>query len=394
MPAKILITGGSIAGATLAWWLAWWGHDVTLMERAPAFREGGQNVDVRGAGREVIRRMGLEDAVRAQGTGEKGIAFVDARNRVRAQIDQDTFGSDGPTAELEILRGDLARLLYDAGKPGFATIFGDRILAFKDMASGIDVTFERGGTHRFDLVLVAEGIGSSTRKLAFGDAVKRRSLGLFMGYFTIARAGTDSEVARWFNAPGGRSVFLRPDNTGTTRVVLTVRQAPDGHEILPPEQQKAFLRDRFGDAGWELPRILAGLDQAEDFYFEAIGQILMDRWSRGRMALTGDAAWCASPISGMGTSLALTGAYVLAGELSRTPDHAAAFKSYERIMRPHVTKAQKVPGLGPRIAQPSTRTGIALQHAAINLLTSRQALTLRRRFGSAPSKAVELPDYR
>jgi 2-polyprenyl-6-methoxyphenol hydroxylase-like FAD-dependent oxidoreductase len=120
------------------------------MERAPAFREGGQNVDARGAGREVIQRMGLEDAVRAKGTGEKGIAFVDGRNRVRAQIDQYTFGSDGPTAELEILRGDLARLLYDAGKADFATIFGDRIAACEDMDSGIDVTFERGGTHRFD----------------------------------------------------------------------------------------------------------------------------------------------------------------------------------------------------------------------------------------------------
>jgi len=390
---EILITGASVAGASLAWWLARSGHEVTLVERAPAFREGGQNVDVRGAGREVVRRMGLEDAVRARGTGEAGIAFVDGANRVRAAIRRDDFGGEGPTAELEILRGDLARILFEAARGRCETVFGDRVASLREDGDGVEADLERGGRRRFDLVLVAEGIGSSTRRIVFGDAVRRRPLNLYMGWFTVPGAATDSSTARWFNAPGGRSVFLRPDGRGNARVVLTVRRPPDGLEDRGTDAQKAFLHGCFAGAGWEVPRLLAGMEAAEDFYFEAIGQVRMDGWTRGRVALCGDAAWCASPISGMGTTLALTGAYVLAGEISRAAGHAEAFATYERIMRPPVDRAQKVPSLGPRIAQPSTRIGIALQHALINAITSRPARAIGRRLLSPSEEATGLPAY-
>ena len=394
MTRTILITGASIAGTAMAWFLGRAGNDVTVVERAAGFRTEGQNVDLRGSGREVIRRMGLEDAVRSRGTGETGIAFVDAANRVRARVDLGQFGSDGLTAELEILRGDLADILYQAGLTGRVRFeFGNRVRAVAEDASGIDVSFASGPDRRFDLVIVAEGIGSSTRTLVFGTAATRRDLGLYMGYFTIPAGDTDGTAARWFNAVGGRSAFLRPDNRNTTRVVLTRRGPRTGMEDRTVAEQKAFLRDCFADAGWEMPRVLDGLAAADDFYFERIGQVRMPVWSQGRLVLTGDAAWCASPISGAGTTLALTGAYVLAGELGRTGDHAAAYAGYCEAMRPRVRQAQAVPSFGPRLAQPSTRLGIRLQHAAINLATSAPARWAINRMSGRPSRAPGLPEY-
>ncbi|WP_437509156.1 FAD-dependent monooxygenase [Sorangium sp. So ce1099] len=150
---------------------------------------------------------------------------------------------------------------------------------------------------------------------------------------------------------------------------------------------------KFADAGWETPRVLAALDEVKDFYFEAIGQVKMARWSKGRVALVGDAAYCASPITGMGASLSLVGAYVLAGELARRDDHAEAFAAYERIMRPYVNQAQNVPKAGPRIAQPQTRTGIALQQAALSLATKPGVSWLAGKLLSPPSYKIDLPDY-
>ncbi|WP_437653628.1 FAD-dependent monooxygenase [Sorangium sp. So ce1182] len=393
MKRHVLITGGSIAGPALAWWLARHGMTVTVVERAPTFRDGGQNIDVRGAGRKVVQRMGLEEAIRARTTHEEAIAFVDERNNVRARIGAEQFSGNGPVAELEILRGELARLLLDHSRASADYIFGDRIAALKDRGDKVEVRFERGDEREYDLVIVAEGIGSSTRAMQFGDEVERVPLDLYIAYFTIPRGESDSNVSRWFNAPGGRSVFLRPDNLGTTRAALSLQEKPRGHEKLPQDEQKAFLKERFADAGWETPRVLAALDEVKDFYFEAIGQVKMPRWSKGRVALVGDAAYCASPVSGMGTSLALVGAYVLAGELARSDDHARAFAAYERIMRPYVNQAQDVPKVGPRIAQPQTRTGIALQQAALSLASKPWLSRLAGKLLSPPSDKIDLPDY-
>ncbi|SEU19214.1 FAD-dependent monooxygenase [Stigmatella erecta] len=393
MKRDVLITGASIAGPALAWWLSRFGMTVTVVERSSEFRDGGQNIDVRGAGRTVLQRMGLEEAVAQHSTGEEGLAFVDGANQVKAEFNAEQLGGNGPTAEREILRGELARLLLEHSRGKAHYVFGDRIRGFEDHGDAVEVTFERGGRRRFDLVIAAEGIGSSTRKLLFGDAARRVPLDLYTAYFTIPRAAHDGKTARWFNAPGGLSVFLRPDNQGTTRAVLSVQQEPSGYEDLPPSEQKLFLKAKFAGAGWETPRVLAALDGAKDFYFEAIGQVKLDRWSKGRVALVGDAAYCASPISGMGTSLALVGAYVLAGELGRHDDPAQAFAAYERIMRPYVEQAQDVPKLGPRIAQPQTRAGIALQLGALHLASKPGLSKLAGKLLSPPADKIELPDY-
>jgi 2-polyprenyl-6-methoxyphenol hydroxylase-like FAD-dependent oxidoreductase len=198
---------------------------------------------------------------------------------------------------------------------------------------------------------------------------------------------------RWYNIPGGRCVCLRPDNLGTTRAFLSFQQAPSGYEKLPKDQQVSLLKHMFADAGWETPRVLAALEDATDLYLDAVGQVKMPRWSKGRIALVGDAAYCASPISGMGTSLGLCGAYVLAGELGRHADHTQAFAAYEKRLRPYVTQAQSVPGFAPRLASPHSRLGIALGHAVLRMSTAPGLRSLFAKILSPKADAIDLPNY-
>ncbi|MGH8448290.1 FAD-dependent monooxygenase [Pseudomonas sp.] len=390
---KVLITGASITGPALAYWLSRQGMDVTVVERAPEFRDGGQTIDVRGAGSVVVQRMGLEDLIRANTTQEQGIAFVDQRNHIRAFIGVNAFDGDGPIVELEILRGELAKLLIQHSQDRVTYRFGDSIEALEDDGAQVHVYFERGTEQVYDLVIVAEGIGSATRHLVFGDEVQRRPLDLYTAYFTVPRQPSDGDVMRWYNIPGGRCVCLRPDNLGTTRAFLSFQQAPSGYEKLPQAEQKNLLKQLFADAGWETPRVLAALEEATDLYLDAVGQVKMPRWSKGRIALVGDAAYCASPISGMGTSLGLSGAYVLAGELGRHADHHQAFAAYEKLMRPYVAQAQSVPTFAPRLASPHSRWGIALGHAVLRMATAPGLKTVFGKILSPKADAIDLPSY-
>lgn len=392
-PPKVLVTGASIAGPALAYWLSRQGMDITVVERAPEFRDGGQTIDVRGAGRVVLQRMGLEDQVRANTTHEKGIAFVDQVNRTKAFIAVNAFDGEGPIAELEILRGELAKLLIQHGQDRVSYRFGDSIETIEDNGEKVHVRFEQGDEQVYDLVIVAEGIGSTTRNQVFGNEVERRPLDLYTAYFTVPRQPSDGQIMRWHNIPGGRCVCLRPDNLGTTRAFLSFQQAPSGYEKLTQAEQKSLLKQMFADAAWETPRVLAALEEATDLYLDAVGQVKMPRWNKGRIAFVGDAAYCASPISGMGTSLGLCGAYVLAGELSRHADHAHAFAAYEKLMRPYVAQAQSVSKFAPRLASPHSRFGIALGHAVLRMATAPGLKALFGKILSPKADAIELPNY-
>ncbi|HEY5786591.1 MAG TPA: FAD-dependent monooxygenase [Microlunatus sp.] len=387
----VLISGASIAGPALASWLHRYGFEVTVIERSVGLRSGGQNVDVRGAGREVARRMGLEDAIRAATTGEAGVRFVAADDRTIASFAAGSSDSDGPTAELEILRGDLARLLVETASE-VEYVFGDHIVGLDDDGTRVKVAFAHGGPRSFDLVVAADGIRSSTRALVLGDEPVVKPLGMYAAYLTIPRTATDTAWARWFNAPGGRTSTLRPDNVGTTRATLSFMSEPRGYERWDSAGQRDVLRQRFSGVGWEVPRILDALD-GSDVYFETISQVQAPRWSSGRTAVLGDAAYCASPISGMGTSLALAGAYVLAGELATRSDHVIAFAAYESIMRPYVDQAQQLPPGTPRLANPRTRAGIAGFNTILRIASTKIVQRVARKVFSPKAERIELPTY-
>lgn len=391
---SILISGAGITGPTLAFWLHRHGWRTTVLERAAGLRASGQNVDVRGAGRQVARLMGLEDRIARAGTGEVGTRFVDRRGRTVAEFPAGTGDSDGATAELEILRGELVRLLAEQTTGTTEYVYGDRITAVQEDDDGVTVSFARARARRFDLVLIAEGMRSRTRELIFGDTVRVRDLGQYTGYGTIPRTADDDRWWRWCIAGRGRAVMLRPDNLGTTRATLSFLAPPAGYEDLDPGGQIEVLRDTFADAGWQSRRILdAFAADPGDFYLQRTAQVYADSWSRGRVALVGDAAHCASPVSGMGTSLSLTGAYVLAGEIATRPDHREAFRSYETLLRPYVARAQKLPPGAPRIANPMTGPGVRLLQAGLRVAASRPARRLGGGAFTPPADGFTVPLY-
>lgn len=360
-----------------------------MVERSPIFRDGGQNIDVRGVGRDVLRRMRLETAALEQGTGEKGTAWVNECGEAVAEFLTADMEGDGPTAEMEILRGDLARLLYGPAKQHAGYRFGDHVMAIDQDDNGASVTFASGRTERFDLVVVAEGVGSITRELAFPNENDPRWMDLSMAYFTIPRTPGDNRLWRWYHAPGGRSVSLRPDCHGTTRAMLSVQKKTEGEEDWDVDRQKTYLREIFADAGWEAPRVIAAMGSTDDFYFDALRQVRMPRWSNRRVVLTGDAAWAVTPLGGIGATLALTGAYVLAGELALNENVGAALAAYEKAMRPMTDQAQGLPKIVPRLANPHSRIGIGLLHTAVRL-ASRPAL--RKAAGKLFARPPEEPD--
>jgi len=302
-------------------------------------------------------------------------------------------GADGPTAELEILRGDLARIIYEKVRDRVDYRFGDSVAAIDDRDDAAHVRFESGREEDYDLVLVAEGVGSSTRELVFKGENQPRWMDLTLGFFTIPKGNGDTTDSRWYSAPGGRTVFLRPDRYGTTRAVLTLQQEARNAGDKSTDEAKAWLKETFADAGWETPRVLDGLENADDLYFEVLRQVKMDRWSNGRVALTGDAAWCTTPVSGIGTTIAVVGAYVLAGELAKTDDHAEAFRSYEHLMRPFVEQGQGVSKLGYVWMYPHSKFGIAAQHSVLSLLSKPGIRDVFLKTMMRDSEDIDLPKY-
>ena len=272
--------------------------------------------------------------------------------------------------------------------------FGDAVAAIDNGADAVHVRFESGKEEDYALVLVAEGVGSSTRELVFKGENHPRWMDMTLGFFTIPREESDGTDSRWYNAPGGRCIFLRPDSHGTTRAVLTLQHEAREAENKSDEEAKAWLKETFADAGWEAPRALAGLEKADDLYFEVLRQVKMDRWSDGRVALTGDAAWCATPVSGIGTTLSVVGAYVLAGELAQTDDYGQAFQNYERLMRPFVEEGQSVSDFNQVWNYPHTKFGIAVQHAALNVLSKPGIRDLFLKLGMRDPDDIDLPDYK
>ncbi|CAD0354243.1 FAD-dependent monooxygenase [Xanthomonas hortorum] len=393
MARRILITGASVAGNTAAWTLANQGIDVVVVEQAAHFRDGGQNIDVRGVGRQVLQRMGLEQAALDHGTGEQGTAWVDEHGHAVATFKTDDIDGDGPTAELEILRGDLARLLYEAARDKVTYRFGDRIASIQDDGNGAIVNFHSGSSDRFDAVIIAEGVGSSTREQLFPGENDPRWMDLTIAYFTIARSADDDRLWRWYHTTGGRSISLRPDRHGTTRAMLSLQKVTDGEQDWDQATQKAYLREQFADAGWQAARVLDGMDSTDDFYFDALRQVRMPRWHTGRVVLTGDAAWCATPLAGIGATLAVTGGYVLASEIARTDDLQSAFAAYATAMRPMVEQGQGVPKIGPRLMNPHSRLGIQLLHGALKFASQPSIQTIAAKLMTPSIKAPDLARY-
>lgn len=460
-PLRILISGASIAGPALAYWLLRIGTTtthcaITVVERSPTLRTAGQGVDVRDSAREVIKRMGLFDRIRAASSHEEGFEIVDRDNKALARfgVDLETGKGESVTCDIEILRGELSGILVDAtktharalakdgsGEDNVRYVFGEWVEGLVESQKGVEVTFANGlPAATFDLVVAADGIGSRIRRtmIASGtdngkkgaastsstsasstggvDDPSIRSLLSYATYFSIPRdPALDKMWAQSRSSHGGRFMMLRPDNIGRTRAFLgltaytptdpRLKQFARASKEGTDAQKKDVVTSLFRDADWaSIPRILDGMQSSDDLYMQHIAQVRLPRWSSpgGRITVIGDAGYAPSPFSGMGTSLAFIGAYVLAGEISLRPDNIpAALASYEKILKPYVESIQQLPPGIPWIICPQTSLGVTVvetiarivgwlsDSGVLNLLGKLAGMT---RFGSGKVE-FQLPEY-
>ena len=367
---NILISGASIAGPALAYWLSRHGFHPTVVERAPALREGGYAIDIRGAARDVAERMGIMPEVRRATTKTRGMSFVDSANKPQASMSADLFGGEGLVSEFEILRGDLAHILYAATRDTTEYIFNDSVTSLSQSDEGVQVTFEQSKPRTFDLVVGADGLHSNVRAQTFGDESQFiRHLGYYVSIFTTAN---HLHLDRWelvYSMPGKLAAIYSTRQNSEAKVMFYFTSPQVQYDRHDMGEQKKILAKVFDGEGWEVPRLLKAMGDAPDFYFDSISLIQMDSWSKGRAVLLGDAGYCPSPLSGQGTNLALVGAYVLAGELKAAAgDHRTAFARYEEEMRGYVEQNQKTALGGGKWFIAPTRFKIWLRNLNIRML--------------------------
>lgn len=353
----VLISGSSVAGTALAFWLREQGITPVIVERAPALRPGGQAIDVRGAALTVLRRMGLEAEANALKNHTNGMNMLDGEGNEVFRSEEFALSSGNlDSDDIEILREDLVGLVHGL-TDGIEYLFDDSITAIHQGTEGVTVEFERAAPRRFDLVVGADGLHSNTRKLAFGpEAQYVNHLGTYLGVFSQDNYLGLDQWQTWINDGGKGGMAMTVRDNAELRIYLGFAAEPIAYDYRDVQAQKQLVADHLDGIGWEIPNFVERMWKADDFYFDAMAQVHMDTWSKDRVTLIGDAAHCAAPISGQGTSLALVGAYVLALELGRTDDHALAFARYERRMRPFAEVNQALALLDPQTTPPEERT--------------------------------------
>ncbi|HEX5257039.1 MAG TPA: FAD-binding protein [Mycobacterium sp.] len=357
--SRVLVSGASVAGAAAAVWLGRHGFSVTVVERHRGPRPGGQAIDVRGAALTVLERMGLLGAAQKRKTQIRGSSVVDRDgNELSRDTESTPTGGTIDSPDIELLRDDLVELLYGASQWTAEYLFDDTITAVEDDGAAVRVTFERAAPRSFDLVIGADGLHSNVRRLVFGPEENFiEKLGTHAAIFTVPNFLDLDYWQMWHYGDSTMAGVYSARNNAEARAMLGFMETDLRIDYRDAEAQFAELERRMAGEGWVRPQLLEYMRGAPDFYFDEMSQIKMDRWSRGRVALVGDAGYCCSPLSGQGTSVALLGAYILAGELKaasqdETVDYEAGFANYHREFSDYVKRNQwlvvdNIPGGAP-----------------------------------------------
>ncbi|KAH6904579.1 flavoprotein monooxygenase [Coprinopsis sp. MPI-PUGE-AT-0042] len=421
-PLSILISGAGVAGATLALSLA--RHPtmnpkpvVTLLERSAVPRATGQAIDIRGPGVRLLHELGIEEKVKAMHTTETGTMFVGKGGKVIAKFDKtDDPNRQSATSEYEILRGDLVELLLSGVEAAkkisgveINTVYGEYIESLHEDADCVTVKFVHGKLEpqKFDVVIAADGIMSRTRPMIFPEYKSLECVepwGFYISYFTIPRVDGDTSHWKWYHAPGGLTIHMRPHrNQGTMGVYLAIMlpkrmRSPELDAIIAQgvPAQKAMFRDRFKNVGWQIERILPEMDRSEDFYMHHVCRVDTPKWTTSRCAIVGDTAYA---VMGIGTSNAMIGGYMIAGELAKVKSNdaeeiGAALKRYEDGLRPIAAgEKTKPPSVFPQLLNPQSSWGIAVFHAIVWFVAFTGLDKILMRFGEPGEDKWKLPDY-
>ena len=394
----ILISGAGIAGPALAFWLNKAGYRVTIVELADGIRPGGQTVDLRGAGGDVVRRMGLLAEMQARSLDQRGAAWIRADGSRRADMPVTAFNGNGLVSKLEILRGDLVDVLYQATNDHTEYRFNTRIEGVSQNAEAVQATLSDGTTVSADLVVGCDGPHSAVRRLVFGaEEHFVKPLGGYNAWFTAPdTVGLDGWYLM-YQAPGLNASMRPSHDAAMCKAGLAFRSEPVAYDRRNTDEQRALLAKHFAGAGWQCDALLSAAAEADDFYFDAFAQVHISTISRGRVSLAGDAGYCASPLSGMGTSLALVGAYVLAGELGSADSLDAqriqtALQRYEAVMRPYIDRCQDLPN-GIDGYLPKSSSDIAITAQVMKWMQRWPFRSFAEKKWFTIAEAIDLPDY-
>ena len=391
---RVLISGASVAGPVLAYWLHRFGFRPTVVERTPQLRDGGGGhaVDLFGPVLDVMEWMGVRDLVeQARTTTELMVLVRPGRPPIEVPLEMLSEGVS--ERHVEIMRGDLARIVFEATRTEVEYVFGDSVVTLDDSASGVAVTFQHGPPRTFDLVVGADGLHSTTRRLTFGpEETFSRFLGGYLAVFSMPNhLHLDNQMIA--HSVPGRMAALYPIGTGTqARAGFFWRTAaPYDYNRHDLDAQRRLVRQVYGDLGWEVPRLLAELDRADDLYLDSISQIVMPTWTKGRVALVGDAGYCPGPAVGGGTSLAIIGAYLLASELVKAGgDPVRGLAAYQRAVEPVVRHSRSVGPATIKLVVPGSDRQIWLLAQAMRVLPHLPTGVRRRITAGGGSAAAML----
>jgi 2-polyprenyl-6-methoxyphenol hydroxylase-like FAD-dependent oxidoreductase len=393
----VLISGASIAGPALAFWLARYGIDATVVEKAPSLRGGGYPIDVRGTAIEAVERMGLYAQMRAAHVDSQSIGFVDAHGTVVAKLNPEAITGGVRGKDIEIRRGDIATTLHAATKETTNYKFNDSIGALDEHADGVNVTFVSGDTATYDIVIGADGLHSNTRSLVFGHEPQfERYIGFCFAGFTMPNTFGLDRGALAYTLPGKNAVIYATNDDGPVYAFLVFKYptSPFGKSFTDEDKRHLTARMFQGVDGWIVPRMVEAMRKAEDLFFDSVSQIYMPAWSKGRVVLAGDAAHATSFMSGQGSSMALVGAYVLAGEIATKADYTSAFAAYEKLVRPFVEMNQALVDEGKRTMIPNTQEEIDARNEMFRRMAAEAGgKILQRDSARRTHNALTLPDY-
>jgi len=393
----VLISGASIAGPVTAYWLRRSGFRVTVVERAPALRKtGGHAVDLFAPAMEIVERMGLIDQVEARSTGTERMVVLREGARRPTTIDLRKLMAGFSRRHVEIMRDDLSEILYDATRDDVEYVFGDHVTAIGDDG---EVTFANGGPRRFDLVIGADGLHSGVRGLVFGpESAYTRWIGGYIAVASIPNYLDLRNEMRGFAGVNRLGGLYSAQHMTDARAMFLFRTPTElSYDRHDGAAQRRLLREQFGDLGWEIPRLLDETDRASAFYFDSITQLRLEHWTRGRVALVGDAGYCPGPAVGGSTSLAVVGAYTLAGELAAAGgDAARAYPAYEAALGDYVRSSRAFAATMAKRIVPTSRAMTWAMTTGVQLFTALPT-TLARRIGAAGAtglhESVAVRDY-
>lgn len=389
---NVLISGAGVAGPTLAYWLHRYGIASTIVERASGPRTGGYAVDFRGEVHlTVLRQMGILPAMERARTGMGSMWYVNDAGKAQAKMPADLFAGD-----LEILRGDLGQILFDATKEHTRYVFGDSITSIAEDADGVTVEFAHSEPGRYDVVIGADGLHSNTRRLAFGPEEQFvKHLGLYCAIFTTTNYLGLDHIGHAYRTAGRLAALYSSRNNTEAKAVFYFAAPELDLDRRDVSRQQAVLSQYFTGNGWQSDRLLSLMRDASDFYFDSVGQVRMDSWASGRVALVGDAAYCPSSLSGMGSGLAVVGAYVLAGELAAARgDHRVAFSRYEQQLREYAVGCQKMGDGVAKLMIPGSRVMATFLNSYYKLIPYLPGKNMAAKIARKAAENITLPSYR